>query len=212
MSQLLDAVMAVSTDLELAEVLGRIVESAATLVDARYGALGVISADGERLVEFVTRGLSDEDRTRIGHPPRGHGVLGLLIQDPQPRRLKDISRHTDSYGFPANHPEMHTFLGVPVRIRNEVFGNLYMSEKQGADEFSPEDESILVALAAAAGVAIDNARLFDAGRRQRDWADAVGRADPDPARGRGRGRRPGPGGPSGRRPQSRLGGAGGDAQ
>jgi GAF domain-containing protein len=131
LSQLLDAVMAVSADLELAEVLGRIVESATALVDARYGALGVISADGERLVEFVTRGVTAEERARIGHPPRGHGVLGLLIREPKPRRLRDIASHPDSYGFPANHPEMHTFLGTPVRIRDEVFGNLYMAEKQG---------------------------------------------------------------------------------
>jgi signal transduction histidine kinase len=173
LSQLLDAVMAVSADLELAEVLGRIVESATALVDARYGALGVISADGERLVEFVTRGVTAEERARIGHPPRGHGVLGLLIREPKPRRLTDIASHPDSYGFPANHPEMHTFLGTPVRIRDEVFGNLYMAEKQGADAFTDDDEAILVALAAAAGVAIDNARLFEASQRQRDWSDAV---------------------------------------
>ena len=173
LSQLLDAVVAVSADLDLAEVLGRIVESATALVDARYGALGVLSADGERLVEFVTRGVSVEERAEIGHPPRGHGVLGLLIRDPRPQRLKDIATHPDSFGFPPNHPEMHTFLGVPIRIRNEVFGNLYMAEKGGQAEFSEEDEAILVALAAAAGVAIDNARLFDASRRQRDWADAV---------------------------------------
>ena len=173
MSQLLDAVVAVSADLDLAEVLGRIVDSAVALVDARYGALGVVSADGERLVEFVTRGVSEEERARIGHPPRGHGVLGLLIRDPQPRRLTEIASHPDSYGFPPNHPPMHTFLGAPVRIRDEVFGNLYMAEKQGADAFSDEDEAILVALAAAAGVAIDNARLYDASRHQRDWSDAV---------------------------------------
>ena len=131
MRQLLDAVVAMSADLDLAEVLGRIVESATALVDARYGALGVISSDGERLVEFVTRGVSAEERARIGHPPRGHGILGLLIRDPQPRRLQDIAEHPDSYGFPPNHPEMHTFLGTPVRIRDEVFGNLYMAEKQG---------------------------------------------------------------------------------
>jgi signal transduction histidine kinase len=173
MSQLLDAVVAMSADLDLAEVLGRIVESATALVDARYGALGVISSDGERLVEFVTRGVSEEERAKIGHPPRGHGILGLLIRDPQPRRVQDISEHPDSYGFPPNHPEMHTFLGAPVRIRDEVFGNLYMAEKQGADGFTDEDEAILVALAAAAGVTIENARLFDASRRQRRWSDAV---------------------------------------
>jgi GAF domain-containing protein len=173
MSQLLDAVVAVSADLDLDEVLGRIAESAASLVDARYGALGVIRADGERLVEFVTRGLSEEQRAEIGDPPRGHGVLGLLIRDPQPRRLIDIATHPDSSGFPANHPQMHTFLGAPVRIRSEVFGNLYMAEKQGSQPFTAEDEAILVALAAAAGVAIDNARLYDASRGQRDWADAI---------------------------------------
>jgi two-component system, NarL family, sensor histidine kinase DevS len=173
MSQLLDAVVAMSADLQLAEVLGRIVESATALVDARYGALGVISSDGERLVEFVTRGVSVEERARIGHPPRGHGILGLLIRDPQPRRLRDIAAHPDSYGFPPNHPEMHTFLGTPIRIRDEVFGNLYMAEKQGADDFTAEDEAVLVALAAAAGVTIENARLFDASRRQRGWSDAV---------------------------------------
>jgi signal transduction histidine kinase len=173
MTQLLDAVVAVSSNLDLADVLGRIVESATTLVDARYGALGVISVEGERLVEFVTRGVTDEERARIGHPPRGHGVLGLLIREPRPRRLRDITTHPDSFGFPPNHPAMHTFLGVPVRIRDEVFGNLYMAEKQGADEFGEEDEAILVALAAAAGVAIDNARLFDASQRQKQWSDAV---------------------------------------
>ncbi len=174
MRQLLDAVVAMSADLDLAEVLGRIVESATALVDARYGALGVISSDGERLVEFVTRGVSTEERARIGHPPRGHGILGLLIRDPQPRRLQDIAEHPDSYGFPPNHPEMHTFLGTPVRIRDEVFGNLYMAEKQGTDGgFSDEDEAILVALAAAAGVTIENARLFDSTQRQRRWSDAV---------------------------------------
>jgi signal transduction histidine kinase len=173
MSQLLDAVVAMSADLDLAEVLGRIVESATALVDARYGALGVISSDGERLVEFVTRGVSAEERAKIGHPPRGHGILGLLIRDPQPQRLHDIAAHPDSYGFPPNHPEMHTFLGTPIRIRDEVFGNLYMAEKQGADDFTDEDEAVLVALAAAAGVTIENARLFDASRRQRRWSDAV---------------------------------------
>ncbi|MEO7233881.1 MAG: GAF domain-containing protein [Lapillicoccus sp.] len=174
MGQLLQAVVAVSAGLELSEVLRRIVESAVRLVDARYGALGVISSDGERLVEFITVGVSDEQRAAIGPPPHGRGVLGLLIRDPQPRRLKDIAHHPDSYGFPDHHPEMHTFLGAPIRIRDEVYGNLYMAEKRGADEFSEEDESILVALAAAAGVAIDNARLFHASRQQRLWSDAVG--------------------------------------
>jgi len=174
MSELLDAVVAVSAGLDLAEVLTRIVGSAVSLVGARYGALGVISADGETLIEFVTQGLTEDERALIGHPPRGRGVLGLLIREPQPRRLRDISQHSDSYGFPANHPPMHSFMGAPVRIRDEVFGNLYLAEKLEAEEFTDEDEAVLVALAAAAGVAIDNARLYEASRRQRRWSDAVG--------------------------------------
>ena len=174
MGDLLEAVMAVSADLELGEVLSRIVQAAMSLVDARYGALGVVSDDGEHLVEFITRGVTDAERARIGDLPRGHGILGLLIRDPQPRRLRDISEHPDSFGFPPNHPPMRSFLGAPVRIRSEVYGNLYMAQKQGADEFTAEDEAVLVALAAAAGVAIDNARLYDSSRRQRQWIEAVG--------------------------------------
>ncbi len=174
MSDLLDAVVAVSSELDLAEVLSRIVQSASSLVDSRYGALGVLSADGEHLVEFITRGLSAQERAVIGEPPRGHGVLGLLIRDPHPRRLRDISQHPDSFGFPPNHPPMKSFLGAPIRIRDQVFGNLYMSEKLGADEFTPDDQAVLVALAAAASVAIDNARLYDASSRQGAWSEAVG--------------------------------------
>jgi signal transduction histidine kinase len=174
LGSLLDAVVAVSADLELSEVLGRIVQSACALVEAKFGALGVLAPEGEHLIEFITRGVTDEERAAIGDPPRGHGILGLLIRDPQPRRLRDISEHCDSFGFPRNHPPMRSFLGAPVRIRDEVFGNLYMSEKQGAEEFTAEDEAMLVALAAAAGVAIDNARLYDRSQRQRRWSEAVG--------------------------------------
>ncbi len=170
---LLGAVVAVTTDLELAEVLGRIVESAIALVDARYAALGVLSGDGTYLTEFITRGVSDIERARIGDPPRGLGVLGLLIRHPHPQRIDDIMTHPDSFGFPPNHPPMHSFLGTPIRIRDEVYGNLYLAEKQGAATFTAEDEATLVALAAAAGVAIDNARLFESGRRRQRWADAV---------------------------------------
>jgi signal transduction histidine kinase len=173
MSTLLDAVVAVATDLDLASVLTRIVRSACVLVDATYGALGVLAPEGERLVEFVTHGVSDEERARIGDPPHGRGVLGLLIHDPRPRRLRDISEHPDSYGFPPNHPPMRSFLGTPVSIRGEVFGNLYMSEKHGAPEFTEDDEAMLVALAAAAGVAIDNARLYDRTQQQRGLAAAI---------------------------------------
>ncbi|GAA4346451.1 sensor histidine kinase [Angustibacter luteus] len=171
---LLDAVVAVSSDLDLAQVLSRIVRSACELVDATYGALGVIAPEGERLVEFITHGLSADERSLIGDPPHGRGVLGLLIEDPRPRRMKDIMSHPDSYGFPPNHPPMHSFLGAPISIRGEVYGNLYMSEKRSAPEFTEDDEQVLVALAAAAGVAIENARLYDRTRRQRGLADAIG--------------------------------------
>ena len=174
LTSLLDAVMAVTADLELSEVLTRIMRSACELVDAKYGAMGVLGPDGEHLVEFVTRGLTQEEHDAIGDLPSGHGVLGLLIREPRPRRLRDLRGHPDSYGFPPNHPPMHSFLGTPVRIRDEVFGNLYMTEKQGASEFTTEDEAILVALAAAAGIAIENARQYEWSRRQRRWLQTTG--------------------------------------
>ena len=139
LSALLDAVMAVTADLELADVLTRIVHSACELVDAKYGALGVLGPDGEHMIEFVTQGITQAQREAIGDPPRGHGVLGVLIREGLSRRLPDIASHPDSYGFPPNHPAMHSFLGTPIRIRDEVFGNLYLTEKQGAPEFSPDD-------------------------------------------------------------------------
>lgn len=174
LTALLDAVMAVTADLELSEVLTRIVRSACELVDAKYGAMGILGPDREHLVEFVTRGLTTEERDAIGNPPSGHGVLGLLVREPHPRRLRDLSGHPEFYGFPPNHPSMHSFLGTPVRIRDEVFGNLYMTEKQGAPEFTMEDEAILVALAAAAGIAIENARQYEWSRRQRRWLQTTG--------------------------------------
>jgi signal transduction histidine kinase len=173
LSSLLDAVVAVSSNLDLADVLHRIVVSACDLVDATYGALGVLGPSGEELVEFVTQGLSEEDRAAIGQLPRGHGLLGMLIHSPHPQRVSDIAEHPDSYGFPPNHPPMTSFLGAPVRIRDQVFGNLYLTDKRSAKEFSEDDEAILVALAAAAGVAIENARLYDWTRSQRHWAEVV---------------------------------------
>ncbi len=174
LTALLDAVMAVTADLELSEVLTRIVRAGCELVDAKYGAMGVLGADREHLVEFVTRGLSAQEQEAIGDPPSGHGVLGLLIREPRPRRLRDLGGHPDSYGFPPNHPPMHSFLGTPVRIRDEVFGNLYMTEKRSGSEFTTEDEAILVALAAAAGIAIENARQYESSRRQRRWLQTTG--------------------------------------
>lgn len=173
LSSLLDAVVVVSSNLDLADVLHRIVVSACELVDAAYGALGVLGPSGEELVEFVTQGLSEEERAAIGPLPRGHGLLGMIIRSPHPQRVSDIAEHPDSYGFPPNHPPMTSFLGTPVRIRDQVFGNLYLTDKRSAKEFSEDDEAILVALAAAAGVAIENARLYDRSRSQQRWAEVL---------------------------------------
>ena len=157
--QLLDAVLAIGSDLDLPAMLRRIVELATTLVDARYGALGVLDETGTRLAEFITVGVDDETHRAIGHLPEGHGILGLLIQDAKPLRLPDLGEHPDSFGFPPNHPPMQSFLGVPILARDAVFGNLYLTEKTSAEAFSDIDEELVVGLAAAAGVAIENARL-----------------------------------------------------
>ncbi|HET7718894.1 MAG TPA: GAF domain-containing sensor histidine kinase [Acidimicrobiales bacterium] len=157
--QLLDAVMTVGSDLDLPSVLRHIVESAVALVDARYGALGVLDESGTSLSEFITVGLDEEARRRIGPLPKGHGILGLLIREPHPIRLPDLAEHPDSYGFPPHHPPMKSFLGVPVRVRDQVFGNLYLTDKTTAEVFSDIDEELVIGLAAAAGVAIENARL-----------------------------------------------------
>ncbi|NUU21414.1 MAG: GAF domain-containing protein [Streptomycetaceae bacterium] len=168
---LLEAVLAVGSDLDLETVLRRIVESAVSLVDAQYGALGVIG-DEERLARFLPVGMTPETIAKIGPFPAGRGILGLVIRDPHPLRLHEISKHPDSYGFPPGHPPMRTFLGVPVRIRDEVFGNLYLTEKRGGADFDEDDEAVLRTLAAAAGVAIDNARLYDSARRRERWLAA----------------------------------------
>ncbi|WP_344831907.1 GAF domain-containing sensor histidine kinase [Actinocorallia longicatena] len=163
---LLEAVVSIGSDLDLETVLRRITEAATTLVDARYGALGVIGDDGEHLVQFVTSGVTDEQIARIGHWPHGHGILGLLIKEPRPLRLGDLAAHPESVGFPADHPPMKRFLGVPIRVREEVFGNLYLTEKAGGGEFDEEDQAVVIALATAAGVAIENARLYEESRRR----------------------------------------------
>jgi signal transduction histidine kinase len=157
--QLLDAVLTVGSDLDLPAVLQRITAAAVDLVDARYGALGVLDPSGTRLTEFITVGVDEATRAAIGHVPEGHGILGLLIVDARPLRLPDLRRHADSFGFPPHHPPMRSFLGVPILVRDEVFGNLYLTDKTSAAEFSEVDEELVVGLAAAAGVAIDNARL-----------------------------------------------------
>ncbi|MDG4766851.1 GAF domain-containing sensor histidine kinase [Solwaraspora sp. WMMD406] len=169
---LLDAVVGIGTDLDLHSTLRRIVEAACGLAGARYGALGVIGPD-RQLVDFITHGVDTATHAAIGDLPHGRGVLGLLIDDPAPVRMPDITRHPRSYGFPANHPPMHSFLGVPLRIRDQVFGNLYLAEKQGAAEFTEDDEEIVTALAAAAGVAIENARLYELASRRERWLAAT---------------------------------------
>jgi len=171
MRGLLEAVVAIGSGLDLESTLRRIVETAVVLVDATYGALGVIG-DGKRLAEFIPVGLTSEEISQIHHWPEGRGLLGLLIDDPRPRRLADIAAHPASSGFPAGHPPMGSFLGVPVRVRDEVFGNLYLTGKRGGGEFTEDDEAVLVALGTAAGVAVENARLYEAARRQQRWIQA----------------------------------------
>ena len=169
---LIEAMLAVTSGLDLDATLQTIVHTATELVDARYGALGV-RGDTNVLVEFISEGIDETARVRIGPPPEGRGVLGVLIDDPKPIRLDDISLHPASVGFPANHPPMRTFLGVPVRVRDEVFGNLYLTEKAGGQPFSEDDEILVEALAAAAGVAIDNARLYEQSRTRLSWIEAT---------------------------------------
>jgi two-component system, NarL family, sensor histidine kinase DevS len=169
---LLDAVVAVGAGLELEGTLQRIVDTAVALVDARYGALGVLGDEG--LSEFVYVGIDEETRAKMGHLPEGKGLLGHLIKHPVPIRVPDLGAHPSSVGFPANHPPMQSFLGTPVRLRDEVFGNLYLTEKKDSAEFTADDGVVIEALAAAAGVAIENARLFEQARLRERWQQASG--------------------------------------
>ena len=169
---LLEAVVSVGQELDLPEVLQRIVEAAVVLVDAGYGALGVIGEDHRTLAQFIPVGMSQEQVEEIGPLPAGHGILGELIRHPEPLRLAELSEHAASFGFPDNHPPMHSFLGVPIRVRDEVFGNLYLTEKRTAKEFDAEDEAVVSTLAVAAGVAIENARMYEETRRRERWLKA----------------------------------------
>jgi signal transduction histidine kinase len=169
---LLEAMLVVTSGLELDATLRTIVHTAIELVDAEFGALGVRGHDHE-LVEFIYEGIDEQMRQQIGHLPEGRGVLGVLIDDPKPIRLENISNHAASVGFPPNHPPMRTFLGVPVRIRDEVFGNLYLTEKANGQPFSEDDEVLVQALAAAAGIAIDNARLYQKSKTRQSWIEAT---------------------------------------
>ena len=157
--RLLNGVLTIGSDLDLHSVLHTIIETAAEVVDAQYGALGMLDETGTRLSAFITVGIDDAGREAIGQLPEGHGILGLLIVDPKPLRLPDLSEHPDRFGFPPNHPPMTSFLGVPIAVRGKVFGNLYLCDKVGGDVFTDVDEELAVGLASAAGIAIENARL-----------------------------------------------------
>ena len=170
--KLIEAGSTLSSQLPLSAVLQRIVDLAVEIADARYGALGVLGPDG-RLTEFVTRGITEEEREAIGDRPVGRGILGMLTNGERPMRVADISAHPSSVGFPERHPRMTSFLGTPIASHGKVHGDLYLTDKRGATEFTAEDEDTVVALAAQAGVAIENARLYEETRRREAWLDAV---------------------------------------
>jgi signal transduction histidine kinase len=181
--RVLEATLLLEADLELPALLRHLIEEARSMTGARYGALGVLNGDRTALAEFLTVGLEEDEEKRIGARPTGRGVLGLLIVDPRPLRLADIGSHPDSYGFPPNHPPMTSFLGVPIKVRGDVYGNLYLTDKIGWSEFTKDDEALVSALAVAAGIAIENARLHqrvgevavyeDRDRLARDLHDTV---------------------------------------
>jgi signal transduction histidine kinase len=181
--RVLEATLLLEADLELPALLRHLIEEARSMTGARYGALGVLNGDRTALAEFLTVGLEEDEEKRIGARPTGRGVLGLLIVDPRPLRLADIGSHPDSYGFPPNHPPMTSFLGVPIKVRGDVYGNLYLTDKIGWSEFTKDDEALVSALAIAAGIAIENARLHqrvgevavyeDRDRLARDLHDTV---------------------------------------
>ncbi len=159
--RLMGAVLMITADVKLADLLSHLVEEARSLVGARYAALGVLNPTRTGLEQFITVGLSPAEEALIGDRPTGRGVLGLLITEPAPLRLSHLEEHPGRYGFPANHPSMTSFLGVPVRVRDDVYGNLYLTDKEGATDFTDEDEALAEALALAAGIAIENTRLHD---------------------------------------------------
>jgi signal transduction histidine kinase len=181
--RVLEATLLIEADLELPALLRHVVEEARSMTGARYGALGVLNNDGTALTEFITVGLEPEQEKLIGPRPTGKGVLGLLISDPRPLRLGHLSDHAESYGFPANHPPMTSFLGVPIKVRGEVYGNLYLTDKVGWSEFTLDDVALVEALGLAAGIAIENTRLHqqvreaavyeDRDRMARDLHDTV---------------------------------------
>ncbi|MFP5308945.1 MAG: GAF domain-containing protein [Actinomycetes bacterium] len=173
--RLLEALLTVAADLDLTSTLERIVAVACDLAGARYGALGVVGTHvgDQTLVEFVHQGVDEPTVERIGHLPEGHGILGLLVREPEPLRLRDLTRHAAAHGFPPGHPPMRSFLGAPILVRDEVFGNIYLTEKLGSEEFSADDQELVEGLAAVAGVAIANARLYEQVASREAWRRAV---------------------------------------
>jgi signal transduction histidine kinase len=163
--RLIEAGVVLASELSLETVLRRIVELAVDLTHARYGALGVLTPDGRRIDEFITVGITEQERAALGDPPTGHGLLGALIKDAKPMRIPDIAADPRSFGFPPNHPPMRSLLGAPVAGRGKVFGNIYLTDKRSADTFDEEDERVLVVLATQAAVAVENARLIDEAER-----------------------------------------------
>ncbi|HEV8124429.1 MAG TPA: GAF domain-containing sensor histidine kinase [Gemmatimonadales bacterium] len=162
---LIEIGLLLTSELSLDGLLQRLAEHSARLLGARYAAIGVLNRDGTGLAAFYTHGIDDPTRARIGNLPQGHGILGFLIREPKVVRLPDLGRHPSSYGFPANHPKMTSFLGAPIVGRRGVFGNIYLTEKIDAAEFTDEDEGLIVLLAAQAAAAVDNARLHEDGAR-----------------------------------------------
>ncbi|MEV0295434.1 GAF domain-containing sensor histidine kinase [Nocardia sp. NPDC050710] len=172
MDGLVEAMLTVTSGLDLDDTLRAIVRTATSLVDARFGALAVRGHD-QQVTQFIDEGMDEVTRERIGTLPAGHGVLGVVFNRPKPLRLDDLTKHPESVGLPPGHPPMHTFLGVPVRIRNEVFGSLYLTEKAGGQPFTEDDDVLVQALAAAAGIAVDNARLYESARTRQAWIEAT---------------------------------------
>ncbi|MER7620384.1 GAF domain-containing protein [Streptomyces sp. NPDC126503] len=170
--QLLEAMRSVGTGLELHSTLDRICETAAELADARYAAIGVVDEEGDGLSDFVTHGVDEATARRVGRRPDGHaGLLGALIREPRTIRLTDLTADPRAAGFPAGHPPMRTFLGVPIRVQGEIFGNLYLAEKRGGGPFDDDDAHMVRVLATEAGIAIGNARLYEAARQRERWID-----------------------------------------
>ena len=165
LEHLLSSSLLLTSELSLERVLQRVSDIAVDLIGAKFAAIGLLAADGRTLESFTTAGMTEEERLRIGPPPKGHGIIGLVIREARVIRLPDLGRHPDSFGFPPHHPSMHSFLGVPIRGREGVFGNLYCTEKTGGGHFTDEDEYVALLLAAQTAAAVENARLHEQSAR-----------------------------------------------